>query len=132
MSSQPDDLSSVLADEAIVAAMVPWACPCEFGPGGRYLLEELVGPIDDEHDIPPPEDPVISLGGPRYEVDAALDLEADTVEHAQGPELLDDVLDADDGLDCLFRNGRHAPSFPACGRPPRAGSTGRNRWRRRP
>ena len=39
------------------------------------LLEELVGPIDDEHDIPTPEDPVIPLGGSRYEVDAALELE---------------------------------------------------------
>ncbi len=39
------------------------------------LLEELVGTIDDEHDIPTPEDPVISLGGTRYEVDATLSLE---------------------------------------------------------
>ena len=39
------------------------------------LLEELVGPIDDEHDIPTPDDPVVPLGGARYEVDAALDLE---------------------------------------------------------
>jgi CBS domain containing-hemolysin-like protein len=39
------------------------------------LLEEIVGPIDDEHDIPTPEDPVISLGGSLYEVDASLPLE---------------------------------------------------------
>jgi magnesium and cobalt transporter len=39
------------------------------------LLESLVGPIDDEHDIPTPEDPVIPLGGSRYEVDAAVPLE---------------------------------------------------------
>jgi len=39
------------------------------------LLEELVGPIDDEHDIPTPDDPVVPLDGARYEVDAALDLE---------------------------------------------------------
>jgi CBS domain containing-hemolysin-like protein len=39
------------------------------------LLEELVGPIDDEHDEPTPTDPVVPLGGSRYEVDAALAVE---------------------------------------------------------
>ncbi|MCA1685239.1 MAG: hemolysin family protein [Planctomycetia bacterium] len=39
------------------------------------LVEELVGAIDDEHDVPTPGDPVVPLGGSRYEVDAALDLE---------------------------------------------------------
>jgi CBS domain containing-hemolysin-like protein len=39
------------------------------------LIEELVGPIDDEHDIPTPDDPVVPLGGSRYEVDAAVALE---------------------------------------------------------
>lgn len=39
------------------------------------LLEELVGTIDDEHDIPTPDDPVKPLGGSRYEVDAMLLLE---------------------------------------------------------
>ncbi len=39
------------------------------------LLEELVGPIDDEHDVPPPADPVRELGGSRFEVDASLTLE---------------------------------------------------------
>ena len=39
------------------------------------LLEALVGPIDDEHDIPTPEDPVTPLGGSRYEVDATVPLE---------------------------------------------------------
>jgi CBS domain containing-hemolysin-like protein len=39
------------------------------------LLEELVGAIDDEHDVPSPADPLISLGGSRYEVDATLELE---------------------------------------------------------
>jgi CBS domain containing-hemolysin-like protein len=39
------------------------------------LLEELVGTIDDEHDVPTPEDPVVALGGSRYEVDATLALE---------------------------------------------------------
>jgi CBS domain containing-hemolysin-like protein len=38
------------------------------------LLESLVGPIDDEHDVPTPEDPVVPLGGSRYEVDAAVPL----------------------------------------------------------
>ena len=36
------------------------------------LLEELVGAIDDEHDVPTPADPVVPLGGSRYEVDATL------------------------------------------------------------
>ena len=39
------------------------------------LVEELVGAIDDEHDVPTPADPVVSLGGSRYEVDAALSLD---------------------------------------------------------
>jgi CBS domain containing-hemolysin-like protein len=39
------------------------------------LLEELVGPIDDEHDEPTPSDPVVPLGGTRFEVDAALSVE---------------------------------------------------------
>ena len=39
------------------------------------LLEELVGTIDDEHDIPTPEDPLIPLGGSTYEVDATITLE---------------------------------------------------------
>jgi CBS domain containing-hemolysin-like protein len=40
------------------------------------LVEDLVGVIDDEHDVPTPEDPVVHLGGTRYEVDAALDIES--------------------------------------------------------
>jgi CBS domain containing-hemolysin-like protein len=39
------------------------------------LLEALVGPIDDEHDVPTPEDSVVPLGGSRYEVDATVPLE---------------------------------------------------------
>jgi CBS domain containing-hemolysin-like protein len=39
------------------------------------LFEALVGPIDDEHDVPTPEDLVIPLGGSRYEVDATVPLE---------------------------------------------------------
>ncbi len=40
------------------------------------LVEELVGAIDDEHDVPTPDDPVVPLGGSRFEVDASLDLES--------------------------------------------------------
>jgi len=39
------------------------------------LFEVLVGPIDDEHDVPTPDDPVVALGGSRYEVDAAVAVE---------------------------------------------------------
>ncbi len=39
------------------------------------LLEELVGPIDDEHDEPTPADPVVPLGGSVYEVDASMSIE---------------------------------------------------------
>ena len=39
------------------------------------LLEEVVGTIDDEHDVASRPDPLIELGGTRYEVDATLDLE---------------------------------------------------------
>jgi len=40
------------------------------------LLEELVGAIDDEHDVPTPPDPVRPVGDSRYEVDATLAVEA--------------------------------------------------------
>jgi CBS domain containing-hemolysin-like protein len=40
------------------------------------LLEELVGTIDDEHDIPTPADSVRPLGDSRYEVDATLPVES--------------------------------------------------------
>ncbi|MBX6312501.1 MAG: HlyC/CorC family transporter [Isosphaeraceae bacterium] len=39
------------------------------------LIEELVGPIEDEHDAPAPHDPIVAVGEATYEVDAALDLE---------------------------------------------------------
>ena len=39
------------------------------------LLEELVGDIDDEHDVPTPEDSVIPLGGTRFEVEASVSIE---------------------------------------------------------
>lgn len=35
-------LASIIADDLAIAATVPWACPCDFGPDGRYHLEELV------------------------------------------------------------------------------------------
>ena len=40
------------------------------------LLEELVGAIDDEHDVPTPADPVRPVGESRYEVDATLPVES--------------------------------------------------------
>jgi CBS domain containing-hemolysin-like protein len=39
------------------------------------VIEELVGPIDDEHDQPSPSDPIVPLGEGSYEVDATLPLE---------------------------------------------------------
>ncbi len=39
------------------------------------LLESVVGAIDDEHDVPTPEDPVVPLSETLYEVDASLPLE---------------------------------------------------------
>jgi CBS domain containing-hemolysin-like protein len=39
------------------------------------LMEELVGPIDDEHDVPTPADSVRPLGDSRYEVDATLPID---------------------------------------------------------
>ena len=44
---------------------------------------------------------------------AARHVEADAVEHAQRPEFLHHVLDADDGVG-VGVSGRHGPSFPAC------------------
>ena len=39
------------------------------------LLEQLVGPIDDEHDVPTPADPITPLSDSRFEVDATLPLD---------------------------------------------------------
>ena len=39
------------------------------------LLEELVGEIHDEYDVPEQTEPVKPLGGSKYEVDAALPIE---------------------------------------------------------
>ncbi len=36
-------LASVLVDEAMASALMPWACPSDFGPAGRYRLIELSG-----------------------------------------------------------------------------------------
>lgn len=38
-----DTLASVLADQAIVALLMPWPCPSSFGPEDRFCLEELIG-----------------------------------------------------------------------------------------
>lgn len=39
------------------------------------LLEELVGPIDDEHDTPGPADSILPLDDSRFDVDASLPLD---------------------------------------------------------
>ncbi len=39
------------------------------------LLEEVVGAIDDEHDIPTPEDAVVEVDQAKYEVNASMPLE---------------------------------------------------------
>lgn len=39
------------------------------------LLEEVVGAIDDEHDIPTPEDEVVAIDDSQYEVNASMPLE---------------------------------------------------------
>jgi len=39
------------------------------------LLEQFVGPIHDEYDAPAAADPIVPLGGSKFEVDAAFDLE---------------------------------------------------------
>ena len=38
------------------------------------LFEELVGPIDDEHDVPTPDDLIRSVGETKYEVDATVSI----------------------------------------------------------
>lgn len=44
---QPDALASVLVDHALAEALVPWPCPSDFGPDGRYRLEEVIGAGQD-------------------------------------------------------------------------------------
>jgi CBS domain containing-hemolysin-like protein len=65
LRSQRTQLAIVLDEYGGVAGLVTL----------EDLLEELVGPIDDEHDIPTPDDPVVPLGGARYEVDATVPLD---------------------------------------------------------
>lgn len=78
------------------------------------LLEEVVGPIDDEHDAPTPEDPVVEVGDCRYEVNASVPLED-----------LNDRLDLD-----LPTNGDFQTvgglAFDAIGRVPEIGATFRS------
>jgi len=38
------------------------------------LFEQLVGPIDDEHDIPTPDDRIRAVGETKFEVDATVPL----------------------------------------------------------
>lgn len=40
--TQQDQFASVIVDQAIAIAAIPWPCPCEIGPDGRYRLEELI------------------------------------------------------------------------------------------
>jgi CBS domain containing-hemolysin-like protein len=75
------------------------------------LLEELVGPIDDEHDVPTPDDPVRALGGSSYEVDAALPLDD-----------LNERLDLHLPTDADFETVGGL-AFDALGRLPEAGAT---------
>ena len=63
--------------------------------------------------LPEPLRPMMATIWPR------VDVEADAVEHAQRAEVLDDVLDADDGSSVLI--GRHCASFPAAARPTESG-----------
>ena len=75
------------------------------------LLEELVGAIDDEHDVPTPSDPVHPLGGSKYEVDAMLPLE-DLNERLSLHLPTDQDFETVGGL-----------AFDALGRLPEAGAT---------
>lgn len=43
LTGRSDALASLLADMVAVEHAVPWPCPSEFGPGGRYRLEEVIG-----------------------------------------------------------------------------------------
>jgi CBS domain containing-hemolysin-like protein len=66
MRSQRRQIAIVLDEYGGVAGLVTL----------EDLLEELVGTIDDEHDIPTPDDPVRPLGDAGYEVDATLPVES--------------------------------------------------------
>src|SRR5262249_30886843 len=56
--SRRTQIAIVLDEYGVVAGLVTL----------EDLLEELVGAIDDEHDVPTPVDPLRPLGGARYEV----------------------------------------------------------------
>ncbi len=66
MRSQRRQIAIVLDEYGGVAGLVTL----------EDLLEELVGTIDDEHDVPTPDDPVRPLGDSLYEVDATLPVES--------------------------------------------------------
>jgi CBS domain containing-hemolysin-like protein len=66
MRSQRRQIAIVLDEYGGVAGLVTL----------EDLLEELVGTIDDEHDVPTPADPVRPLGDSLYEVDATLPVES--------------------------------------------------------
>lgn len=79
------------------------------------VLEEIVGAIDDEHDIPTPEDPLVKLAEAVYEVDAGVDLED-----------LNERLDLDLPTDADFQTiGGFA--FNTLGRLPEPGTSFRDR-----
>jgi CBS domain containing-hemolysin-like protein len=78
------------------------------------VLEQIVGTIDDEHDVPTPADSVVSLGGSRYQVDATLSLEQ--LNERLGLHLPTDA-------DYLTLGGF---AFHALGRLPEPGATFRN------
>jgi CBS domain containing-hemolysin-like protein len=80
------------------------------------LLEAIVGPIDDEHDIPPPRDQLVALGDGVYEVDAAVALEE--LNDRLGLELPTDAdFQSVGGLafDALGRVPEHGATFQASG-----------------
>ena len=37
-----DEFASIIVDQAIAVAAIPWPCPSQIGPDGRYRLEELI------------------------------------------------------------------------------------------
>lgn len=39
------------------------------------MVEHMLGPIDDEHDVPPPSEPIIAVGEARFDIDGSVPLE---------------------------------------------------------
>ncbi len=78
------------------------------------LLEQIVGPIDDEHDLPSQSQTVVDLGGGRYEVDGLIDVED-----------LNDQLDLDLPTDGDYQTVGGL-AFHALGRVPEPGATFRS------